>query len=406
MLKNKRKGLTLIEVILAMLILSVILVTYITMFGQSAIHVSKGKDITKDTFSYQDIMENAMVEGKRSFIESKLPGDYSIEVFKNHTKYKTTIETKEIKTTINGNRQYIAYVTNFEIQEPKSPKINPFDVGVYIGDKKAFPWYQDNIQIVSKYTLKDDPIIFENRIRWYESNKDILNPVFSSDYYMIYEEIQKEPHPKGYINKLIKNKIKPERFYYFEARPYTLTGRIEHFRNEDRILILNRVGSLEWQNFMEYIYFNKAKKFAHSNKEIYLDIMQNSDHPTLNLDWSENSNPEGALVGMKVPNICADKSFVTSINFQFDSIALNNSTNLGIGMALVDEENTGVIIDLKALTDKISISYIENGKYENGSPLKKFNIQDEEFKAFREKNGELFDWSKEYSLIIQYHEKN
>lgn len=77
-------------------------------------------------------------------------------------------------------------------------------------------------------------------------------------------------------------------------------------------MVLERDGSLEWQNFMEAIYFdkvNKVKNFVHSNKEIYLDIMQNLEHPTLNLDWSENSNPEGTLVGMEVPDIYVGKIF-------------------------------------------------------------------------------------------------
>ena len=112
MINNKRSGLTLIEVILAMLILSILLITYITAFGQGSIIVNKGKDITKDTFSYQEIMENLIIDVKRNFIENDEAEDYKIEIFTDYGDYKTAVDVKEIRTDIRGNRQYVSYVPN------------------------------------------------------------------------------------------------------------------------------------------------------------------------------------------------------------------------------------------------------------------------------------------------------
>ena len=406
-MKN-RSGLTLIEVILAIAILSILLITYITAIGQNAIIVSKGKDFTSDTFDHQEIMENRIIDGKRKFIENKEKEDYKIEIFNGD--YKSTIDTKEIKTDIKGNRQYIAYVTNYEIKEPESPKIDPFEVGVYDSKgNRVFPWYEiDDIRIKANYTLKPNPLIYENRIRWYRSKEGILNPVFASEYDIVYEEIQKEPNATTYIKELTKNNknLNPKRFYYFEARPYTLAGRLEHFRNEDRILVLNRPGSPEWEKFMEEIYFKTVKIFNSDKSEIYLDIMQNPERPTLNLDWSSNEDPQGSLVGMKIPKDYINNNFQATVDFRVDSNTLLNADKLlGIGVGLVSENNSGLIISFDALKNSINIhETIENGKYKNiDSPIENINIlNDDRFQVFKDKNNGNFDWNKEYSLIIQY----
>ena len=401
-MKN-RSGLTLIEVILAIAILSILLITYITAFGQNAIIVSRGKDITNDTFSYQETMENKIVEGKKSFIENNEKEDYKIEIFNGD--YKSTIDTKEIKTDIKGNRQYIAYVTNYEIKEPESPKIDPFEVGVYDSKgNRVFPWYEDDIRIKANYTLKPNPLIYENRIRWYRSKEGILNPVFASEYDIVYEEIQKEPSATSYTKLLTKEdaQLKPKQFYYFEARPYTLAGRLEYFRNEVRILVLNRAGSKEWQNFMEDIYFNKAtiKKFNINNKDIYIDIMQNPNHPTLNLDWKLNEDPQGALIAMNIPI----NNEQISIDFQIDqSTLMKNIGVLGIGVGLVDNNNTGIMITFDVDNNLIRIDQIINGQYANQQAIKVIKIlEDPNFSTLLETvNGESrFNWSKEYKVIL------
>lgn len=408
-MKNN-KGLTLIEVIFAMVILSVLLVTFITAFGQGAIIMSKGKDFTNDTFSYQEIMENNVVDGKKDFIAGNCEKDGTIEIFNGD--YRSNVDIKEIKTDIRGNRKYIAYVTNYEIKEPEPPRINPFEVVVC--DKNGnivFPWYKDDIRIRARYTLLSSPLIFENRIRWYRSKEEILNPVFASDYEVIFEETHKEPAANSYTKELASNNsdFKSKHFYYFEARPYTFAGRIDHFRNEDRILILDRNGSLQWQNYMEAIYFKKnndaVKIFNIDSKEVYLDIMQNPNWPTLNLDWAENEDPQGALVGMQIPSEHIGNDFQTEIKFKIDGHALLNAdTILGIGIGLVDDKNSGFMMDFDAINNLINVCLIDNGKYTNyNSLLKSIDIMhDEEFKSFRDKNGGFFDWSNDYVLTIQF----
>lgn len=410
MIKNKRSGLTLIEVILAMLILSILLITYITAFGQGSIIVNKGKGITKDTFSYQEIMENRIIDSKRNFIENDEAEDYKIGIFTDYEDYKTAVDVKEIRTDIRGNRQYVSYVTNYQIKEPESPKIEPFSVGVYDSKgNRVFPWYDDNIRIRASYTLQPTPLIFENRIRWYRSKEGISNPVFSSDYDMVFEEIQKEPNAINYIKELTKNNnLLSKRFYYFEARPYTLAGRLEHFRNEDRILILNRAGSEEWQDFLEDIYFNReaVKIFDKNSEEIYLDIMQNPEYPTLNLDWSNNKDPQGALIAMKVPDIYSNTNFETRVNFRIDPKAsVEVSDLLGIGIGLININNNGIMVDLDILNSLISINQIENGVYKK--LIEKSNLIDSlEFKNLINENTNKFDWAKEYTLIFQYLKNN
>lgn len=407
MIKNRIDGFTLIEVILSMAIISILLITYIVAFGQSTIIVSKGRNITNDTFDYQGTMENKIIEGKRNFIEKNEKGDYNIEIFTNNEKYKTSVDVKEIKTDIKGSRQYIAYVTNYQIEEPKSPKMDQFSVGVYNSSgEEVFPWYDDcndNIIIKAKYRLSNEPPIFENRIRWYRSKEEIKKPVFSSGYDVIYEEIQKEPRPIDYEKTLTKvNGLLPNRFYYFESRPYTLAGRLNNFKNEERILILKRAGSKYWQNYMEDIYFknrDNIKVFDRNNEEIYVDIMQNPNRPTLNLDWSNNSNPEGALIGMKIPETFSSSNFQTKVDFKLNPMGLEQDSKLGIGVALVNGNNSGIMIDLDATKNSIYINQIENGIYKKN--IGNINIlKSKEFQNLMY-NGQ-FDWSKEYNFILQY----
>ncbi|OZV12754.1 hypothetical protein CIW83_07620 [Tissierella sp. P1] len=410
MINNKRSGLTLIEVILAMLILSILLITYITAFGQGSIIVNKGKDITKDTFSYQEIMENLIIDVKRNFIENDEAEDYKIEIFTDYGDYKTAVDVKEIRTDIRGNRQYVSYVTNYQIKEPESPKIEPFSVGVYDSEgNRVFPWYEDDIRIRASYTLQPTPLIFENRIRWYRSKEGISNPVFSSDYDMVFEDMQKEPNAINYTKELIKsNNLLSKRFYYFEARPYTLAGRLEHFRNEDRILILNRAGSEEWQDFLEDIYFNReaVKIFDRNSEEIYLDIMQNPEHPTLNLEWSDNKDPQGALIAMKVPDTYSNTNFETRVNFRIDPKAsAEGSDLLGIGIGLININNSGIMVNLDIFNSLISINQIENGVYKK--VIQKNSLTDSlGFENFINENTNKFDWAKEYTLIFQYLKNN
>lgn len=396
-MENKRSGLTLIEVIVSMLILSILVIIFITSFGKAFIITSKGKNITYDTFDFQRIMENKLVDEKENFIANPTGKDYDVEIFKSMEEYKATVDIKEVKTIMKGSREYIAYVTNYEIKKPKSPAIDLDSVGVYDNTgKKVFPWYVESNVMKATYKLKNDPIIYENRTRWYQSNAGNDNPNFPSGYNIIEENIKKEPTTGTYIKKINLSNIDvlSKSFYYFEVMAYTLAGKVAEFRNEDRILILDRQGSQEWQDYFESIYFGKEKVvfFDRQDKKIYAEIFQNPDRPTLNIDWAEPTNPQGALVGMKVPDIY-NKKFETTIRFKIDEITSNNvKKDLGIGIGLVDDNNSGVIIDIDPTNNSISVNFLVNGLYKN--------INNSILNTKLSENS--FDWTKELIITLEY----
>lgn len=412
-MKNNKKGFTLIEVIISLAIISIALVSFVSLFGQSLLITDRGSEITQETFDHQEFMENEIVKIKKEFLDGDNTNVKNIEIFKELSHYQSNVDVKVITEDIRGNRKFLTLVSNVEIPTQALPDVT-LNVGAYPAadaSNEVFPWYDDNIVIRADYTLNGDPIIFNNRIRWYQSQEEVYNPSFPSEYDIIHEEEEEEPflnNPEEILlatdNTLDYYSI-PNRFYNFELRAYTLAGRLGYFMNEDRILILPREGTPEWQAFIEDIYLKTSNVssiiFDNLGNGVYAEVMQNPERPTLNVDWVENVDPEGAQVAISVPTDVSR----TIVKFKVDSEALAKKLSIhGFGFLLGDDTNSGLAINFDISNNSINLREVLEASYE-GNILGSIDLlTDVAFEEFRSTiDGDVvFNWNQEYNLEISH----
>ncbi|WP_350344541.1 prepilin-type N-terminal cleavage/methylation domain-containing protein [Proteinivorax tanatarense] len=401
-----RKGLTLIEVIISMALISIALITFLGAFGQGILLMSRGAELTKETFSHQGNIENKILNIKDDFAneaENSALDDPEITVFQGE--YQSDVRVREISQHIRGDRYFKVLVSNVPIMEAEAPKVD-LEVSLYPEDQ--FPWYDNIENIRGKYRIHSNPVVFQNRIRWYRSKEEpentktmYTNPSFPGGYEYFGEIEEEQPSdflriqdlPQGDSN-LIGN-----RFYYFEVRPYTLAGRLGHFRNSERMLILNRAGSKEWQKLIEDVYFENGKISFRENDTIYAEVMQNPNHPTLNLDWKENKDPQGPLLTTPLPQYSEDAfSHTTKVKWQIDPEALSaDLEEHGMGVFLGENDNKGSMMTFDVQNEQLRIDSITKNQY--SGKIKSIDLlSDERFEPLRDQGK--FDWHKKYQLEL------
>lgn len=407
-MRKRHQGMTLIEVLAAMVLMSILLVAYVMVFSRGFVFVKKGETMTQDTFDHQAIMEKLYSDGKKAY-DSLPQTPATVTLFSGD--YQADISYKPLMTQIEGNRYYKAYISNVVFNEPPPPNVDPFEVDVYQAGTtvRAFPWYEDDIEIRAYYNLKADPQIYQNRERWYVSNPDEINPYFPSGFTSVYELVEDTPLAGYRSSSLTKiapvshplKKYEGGKFYYFELRPYTFSGRLAEFYNEDRILVLNKEGSDQWQSFLEDIYFNRSKHFKN---DVYSEIFNNSVYPTLNLDWKSNVDSQSAQMGIPIPSDYLNKNFKVEVPFAFGNISDTASIDaLGVGVGLVDSDNSGLMVTFDPLNNTLNIHEVQTGAY--GNLLASFALlTDVKFQPlWTTVNGETaLDYALEYAIELDY----
>lgn len=360
-MKNER-GFTLIEAIISLAILSVIIIGFTGAYSQGYFLIGEGRNLTKETFEHQEQMEIDLLEIKTQFTENPDdPAATRVTVFQG-SNYETEISLMAISQDIRGSRQFQAYVSNIEIGKKEPPQVD-LDVGVYANKNWAtevFPWIDDNIELRAEYTIGSNPPVFSNSSKWYQSSAGIDNPYFPSGFQVYSEEVQEEP-AGTYWSAIDNNSLTEGYFYQFEVSPYTFAGRLGQFTHDERIPVLKRAGSSYWQDLIEDVYFNRAKLF---NSSIYKDVLLHANHPTLNIDWEKNDDPQGALIGMAIPSNYVGRSFNASVDFLLDDNMLqNNLSKHGFGVSLGDGDNSGVMVTLDFTNHMLRFNVVSNGTY-------------------------------------------
>jgi prepilin-type N-terminal cleavage/methylation domain-containing protein len=408
-MKNEH-GFTLIEAIISLAILSVIIIGFTSAFSQGYFLIGEGRDLTEETFKYQEQMEMNMVDVKNQFIEGEMDSpDTTITVFQG-SDYETDISLISITEDIRGNRAFQAYVSNVEIGKPEPPQVD-LNVGVYANNNwvdEVFPWIDDDIQLRATYTIDDEPPVFLNTSRWYQSNDGNLNPYFPSGFNVISEETVEEPEG-NYTSTLSDEDLIESYFYQFEISPYTFAGRLGQFTHEERIPVIKRAGSSYWQDFIEDVYSGQATIF---NSSIYTDVLLHADHPTLNVDWESNNDPGGSLIGMAVPNDYQRLPFESTISFEVDDAVLAKGlSDHGLGVSLINASNTGLMATLDINKNTLRLSNINNGSY--ASTIGTYHLlTDARFSDFIVSEGGslTFDWQAikglTYKVYRRYNEEN
>ncbi|WP_353892523.1 prepilin-type N-terminal cleavage/methylation domain-containing protein [Proteinivorax hydrogeniformans] len=401
-----RKGLTLIEVIISMALISIALITFLGAFGQGILLTSRGAELTQETFKHQGKIENEILNIKDDFAnEAENPALDDLEITVFQGEYKSDVRVREISQHIRGNRYFKVLVSNVPIMEAQAPKV---DLEVSLYPENQFPWYDNIENIRGEYRIHSSPVVFQNRIRWYRSKEEpentkkmYTNPSFPGGYEYFGEIEEEQPNDFLKIQYLSQGDINfiGNRFYYFEARPYTLAGRLGHFRNSERMLILNRAGSQEWQKLIEDVYFENENISFRENDTIYAEVMQNPNHPTLNLDWKENKDPQGPLLTTPLPQYSEDAfSHTTKVKWQLDPRALSADLEQhGIGVFIGENDNKGTMMTFDVQNEQLRIDSITNNQY--SGEIKSINLlSDERFEPFRDQGK--FDWDKTYQLEL------
>ena len=119
-MKNN-KGFTLVEVIISLMILSISLVVFISLFGNAVTQISDSKSITNETFALQEKMENKIINDKKGFVEGTLIEDYQVSIFSGD--YQSDVPVAEIEEAHSSGRRYVTLVSNIEIVETKLPEV-------------------------------------------------------------------------------------------------------------------------------------------------------------------------------------------------------------------------------------------------------------------------------------------
>lgn len=360
-MKNEQ-GFTLIEAIISLAILSVMIIGFTGAYSQGFFLIGEGRNLTKETFQHQEQMELELLEIKTHFTEHPDdPAADQITVFQG-SNYETEIPLMAISQEIRGNRRFEAYVSSVEIGKPKPPELD-LNIGVYANNNwtvEVFPWIDDDIEIRAEYNIHSNPPVFLSTARWHESQENHHNPYFPSGFRIYREEIKEEPSGT-YWTSLDSSELKSGHFYQFEVSPYTFAGRLGQFTHEERIPVLRRAGSPYWQNFIEDVYFDRAKLFKTS---VASDVLLHANHPTLNLDWDRNDDPQGALIGMAIPESYVGKPFSVTVDFSVDDKMLeNNLYNHGVGLSLGDGDNSGIMVTLDFANHMLRVNEVANGSY-------------------------------------------
>ncbi|GAU79403.1 prepilin-type N-terminal cleavage/methylation domain-containing protein [Fusibacter sp. 3D3] len=402
-----KKAFTLVEVILAVALLGVVVVVYLNGIGQGFLLMRSGVDYTISTFDAQKEMEELVVESKSNFEASPENKDFTVNVFSGAN--EVTVDLKTVVTTNTKNPIYTAFVTSYKLPEALAPSVAKFDVGVYTQGTMtpAFPWFEDPIELRGECSFSAVPVIYQNRNRWYISNDAEAEPAFPSGYLVYFEELKDMPGVLASGKTLVKNSalepLEAAHFYYFESRPFTAEGKIATFINEDRILVLNRNGSALWQSFIEDVYFNRENILK---TDTDVDVMQNTDWPTLDLGWKETEDPEGAMVATRIPASLRGKSIKADVNFEIDKKALAEYNSLlGTGISFVNAENSGYMFTFDVIENKVMLNKLNKGRYDGTTPLKEIDLlTDPAFEKLRTTvdGVKTFYWTKSLNSTLSY----
>lgn len=399
---NKRKGLSLIEVLVSMVLLTIVLASSVTVMTNLYVMMSEGKQITRDSFDGQMTMENALLNAKAAFT-ANVPN----RTLFNGTAYQTTMPIQHVQSVIANGRTYNAYISNTPILTLPSPSITAFSMDSVVSGTttRAFPWIEDNIQLRGNFTLAASPQVYETRTRWYKSpiskkpaNQLIWTPIFSSQFDLEREIIRNTTFLTD-TQTINKADLEVNSFYHFEIMPYTLPGKITQRINENRIAILNKTASTRFNSLMESAYFGTATKLNTSDYPVaYLETMNNAERATLHIDSNQDVPKPGSITGMSLADISALNKITITGDFQFDPLTYaSTSGNMIAGFMIGDVasgRDTGHMLELNTSTNSIDLDFVQAGAYKAG-----YSKNTQSTAALNNANF-TFDWTKAYSFTI------
>lgn len=383
--KYNHEGLTLIEVVLGIALLSIVLITFAMGFSNIFINIHKGKNIIVETFSIQESMEKQI----SSFSKEDLKENSStINVFGKSVPYK-----KIIAFGNTSKRNFVAYISEPNLGVLPTPEIKDVELKAYNAvNNEIFPWYEEGTKLVASYEVSDKNI-FQKNYAWYcskeKDGEPIKNPNFSVDYdiFKSGNGIYKGNMP-SFAKTVSYNDLTNKRYYYYSITPYSEFGRLGRMAiNPRRLLVIERTDNEYWNKLIEDAYLEKL--YLNLNPQVL--TMNNIEEPTLNVESDSSIKENGALLFYPLPEKYKTNknSFKTIVETQFTEKALEDETSFGIFLGGYDNKKEDGIIYLMDKTDNlIDVKEVSNG-----------NINEESIKSF--KLPENFDWSKRYKWSFE-----
>lgn len=338
----KKKGFSLVEVILAMVMLSIIVMSFSSAFSTHFFISRKGYDLTVEHYHKQSQMENAIHEKKISFDDK---AKKTLSVFSGV--YKTDIVYNQVSVG-----EYSAVVPKHYTPSFPIPRIKDISITSNLSTN-AFPWSDQVTHIKADYQIESNPAIALNQLFWLKY--DLLEG------FEILEETQVETPNHGFHSSIYNsesNKISPG-YYFFEARPYTMEGRLAYYLSERFFVLDKGESSAFWQGIIEKIYLDLYLNENSSNNN-FIEIDHNVNRPTLHLDSGQNIKKYEPIYSIDISSFSTD-DLNAELRFQVDKKALkDNDKLLGMGIFLEDGSDKKMMIDLDFIHNQLLVHEIEN----------------------------------------------
>lgn len=379
------KGLTLIEVILALALISIVLIAFVSSFSNIFINLFKSKDITVETFSMQESMEEQL----NNFTNDDLgPNPNKMEVFGKKVAYKKITGVGKA-----DKRNFVSYISKPNVGILPIPIIQSFSMKAYDSyDNEIYPWFESGTRLEAKYD-DSNPSIFKVNYNWYESKDTYSNiagaPRFSSDYDIIKFGKGIDKYNVTYSSKrLLDNELKNRKFYYYGITPYSDYGKLGKMAiNDHRLLVIERTENDYWNSIIEDSYLMKAKL----KEGAKCFTMNNINEVTLNVESDSSVKQNGPLILYDLPNNMNNDfiNFRADIEAQFTEKALDqNSKEAGFGIFLGNynnEKEDGIIFLIDPKENSIDIERINYNNLDNPRyAIDSLNLPNN------------FDWKKRY----------
>ena len=303
---RKHKGMTLIEVVLAIALLSIIAISLISGFSSQMINITKGSKITDEALEAQAIMEDTIFDAKKKIQKSEsldtIDGwsKKSVEVF------GTNINMQKINVDYpnNANKDATIYLSTklAEIEKREPLKIENVSIDVSTDTTNKIADLAGNPILNAQF--KDNSLeagFYANLFQWWQSKpgKELSDLNFPDDYTLI--PVSKDTNVLNNLGSLVG----ASRYVTLTITPVDING---HRGNTERSTNTVLVKGKEWR-VGDFPWIDKNKDYDFGSEDVKLDVStikmllntslpyQNPSEPSITEDISNGS----LFVPMKTP---------------------------------------------------------------------------------------------------------
>jgi len=179
-----RKGLTLIEIIIAIAIIGIISLGILSGFTSGFSMITMGRDLTEDTFRVQQEIEHEMEDMKEKIEEGTAPTPKKLTLFSTEGNLSREVDYFEIKKQLSNGSDVIVYTSGRLPQFPLY-EVGNVNIGFSDGTNPLMPFtYIDSTNIMIEQTTEPaitdpDNVRAAETYRWFVSRPGFNIPIYS-----------------------------------------------------------------------------------------------------------------------------------------------------------------------------------------------------------------------------------